>query len=115
MDNIDTGISFCTRHGFKICIGAHYLCGFIGDIDFKRKWLIGWKVVWEKDIGKISKSDVKYPQESYTEIVCTIQSEWIFLQQVTKNTGFAFSVLEDFLRKTFCLAFYLERRTPPPF
>ena len=34
----------------------------------------------------IRKTAGKYPQESYAAVARAIQSEWIFLQLVTKNT-----------------------------
>ena len=40
-DNIEDGILFCARHGFKIRPGACYLGGFIGDDASKQEWLIG--------------------------------------------------------------------------
>ena len=39
----------------------------------------------------------KYPQPSYAQVVHTIQSEWIFLQCVTKNTGYEFAGEERIL------------------
>ena len=38
-DNFKAGILFVTRNSFKVCKGARYLGGFIGD-DSKREWLI---------------------------------------------------------------------------
>ena len=43
----------------------------------------------------------KYPQESYFAVARAIQSEWIFLQRVTWDTGDAFAGVEKMLRETF--------------
>ena len=50
----------------------------------------------------------KYHQESYATVVCVVQSDWIFLQCVTKETVKAFTGLGKLCRKPFCLVFYLE-------
>ena len=42
-----------------------------------------------------------------------IQSEWIFLQDVTWDTGDAFSGVEKMIHGFFCLVLSLERKTPP--
>ena len=49
----------------------------------------------------ISETAGKYPQESYAAVVRDIQSEWIFLQHATWDTGDAFTGVEDMIRKTF--------------
>ena len=46
--------------------------------------------IWERNIFKIGKTTGKHTQESYVAVVREIQSERIFLQHVTKNTGDAF-------------------------
>ena len=33
----------------------------------------------------------KYPQEIYDTVVRVIHLEWIFLQRMTKNTGYVFT------------------------
>ena len=43
----------------------------------------------------------KYPQENYDMILRAIQSECIFLQKITKNTGDVFSGVEKPLQETF--------------
>ena len=63
--------------------------------------MIGWTEIWEKNISMISETTVRYPQESYAAITRAIQSEWIFLQWVMKDAGFAFTVAEILIRKTF--------------
>ena len=113
-ENIEAGKVFGRRHGFRVCMGAHYLGGFIGDNESNQDWLRECTLTWEKNINTIRKTAVKYLQESYATVVHEIQSEWIFLQHVTWDTGDAFVGVEKMIREMFFLIFYLERRTPPP-
>ena len=53
-------------------------------------------------INTISENAGKYTQESYAVVVCAIQSEWIFLQHVTWDTGDAFAGVEKMIQET-CL------------
>ena len=90
-DNLKSGKLFGLRHGFKVCTGARYIGGFIGDNEFKSDWLEERTEKLERNITKIRKTVVKYPQESYATVVCAIQWEWKFLQRIKKNTGDAFT------------------------
>ena len=36
LENVEAGKLFGRRHGFKVCTGAHYLGGYIGDDESKR-------------------------------------------------------------------------------
>ena len=65
---------FRARHGFKVCMGARYLGGYIGDNYYKHDWLIERTLTWEKNISTINKNAGKYPQESYAVVVRAIQS-----------------------------------------
>ena len=56
--------------------------------------------------GTISETAGKYPQESYSAVICAIQSEWIFLQLITWYTGGALAGVEKIIRKPFCLVFF---------
>ena len=38
-ENIKARNEFGARHGFKVCTGARYLGGYIGDDESKRDWL----------------------------------------------------------------------------
>ena len=82
-DNIEAVKVFGARHGFRLCTGARYLGSYIRDDDYKQDWLRERTLTWENYINTINKTAVKYPQESYSTVVCAIQSEWIFLQRVT--------------------------------
>ena len=63
----------------------------------------------------ISKTAGKYTQDSYTAVVIEIQSECIFLQCVTWDTGDSFAGVEKMICETFFLVFSSEtRKTPPP-
>ena len=57
--------------------------------------------MWNENINTISETVGKYPQEIYAAVVRAIQSEWIFLQRVTWDTGDAFAGVEKMIRETF--------------
>ena len=80
-----------------MCTGARYLGGYIGDSESKRDCLRKRTLTWEKNINTISKTAGKYPQESYAIVVRAIQSEWIFLQRVTWDTGDPFAGVEKII------------------
>ena len=84
-----------------MCTGARYLSGYIRDNESKRGWLKYHTETWERNICTISKIADKYPQEIYAVVVCTIQSEWIFIKLVTSNIGDTFVVVEKMIWKTF--------------
>ena len=79
LDNLEAGKLFGARHGFKVCTGARYMGGYIGDDNSKCDWLRDRTRTWEKNISTIRKTAGKYPQESYAAVVRAIQSKWIFL------------------------------------
>ena len=66
-----------------MCTGAHCLGVSIGDGKSK--------------CDTKSKTVGKYPQGSYAAVVRVIQSEWLFLQRVTNNTGDTFAVVDKML------------------
>ena len=99
--NIEAGKVFGRRHGFRVCAVAHYLGGYIGDDKSKRDWLRDCTLTWERNINTIRKTAGKCPQESYAVVVRAIQSESIFLQSVTWDTGNLFAGVEKMIRKTF--------------
>ena len=58
----------------------------------------------EKNTHTIIKTAKKYPQESYTAVVCVIQSKWIFLQCLTNIYGnYPFSVTTKYWSFTLTL------------
>ena len=57
-------------------------------------------------ISAISETTGKYPQESYSAVVRTIQSEWIFLQRVTWDTRDVFAGGEKMIPETFLLRIF---------
>ena len=71
-ENLEAGKCFGRHHGFRVCTGARYLGGYIGDDKFKRDWLIECKLTWEKNINMISKTTGKYQQKSYAAVVHAI-------------------------------------------
>ena len=66
-------------------------------------------MTWEKNINTISKNEGKYTHESYATVVHAIQSEWIFLQRVTWDTGDAFAGAEKMIQETFLPCLLLRR------
>ena len=57
----------------------------------------------------------KYPHEIYVAVVHAIQSEWVFLQHMTKDTGQSFAVVGKVLWETFspCLFFGIYKTFLP--
>ena len=96
--NIEARKLFGTRHGFKVCIGAHYLGDYIRDDDYKRNWLAERTLMWEKNFCTIRKTAGKYTQESYAAVVHAIQSSWIFIQHVITYMGELFAGVEKMIR-----------------
>ena len=72
LDNPETRKLFGLRHGFKVCTGARYLGGFIGDDDSKRVWLLDCTLEWGNNVHTISKTAEKYPQGSYAVVVIDV-------------------------------------------
>ena len=72
LENIEAGKEFGKCHGFKMLTGARYIGGYIGDDKSKRYWLRERTLIWEKNIGTISKTMGKYSQESYATVARVI-------------------------------------------
>ena len=111
-ENLEAGKVFGARHGFKVCTGARYLGGYIRDDKSKRDWLRERTLMWEENISMISKTTGKYPQESYAAVVRKIQSEWIFIQRVTWDTGDSFAGVEKMIWETFLPHLFFKIRKP---
>ena len=60
-ENLEAGKEFEAYHGFKVCTGARYLGGYIGDDESKRNWMKERTLTWEKNINRISETVWKYP------------------------------------------------------
>ena len=100
---------------FKVLTVVSYLGGFIGGDKSKLDCLQDLILKLEKNIFTIIKTEGKYTQEYYSAVVRVIQSEWIFLQRVTKNTGCVFAGVENLLWETFFphLFFGKSKSIPP--
>ena len=48
------------------------------------------------------------PQESYSVVVRAIQSEWLFLQYATQDTGEKFAGVEKMIQETFLPPIFLK-------
>ena len=72
--NLEAKKVFEARPGFRVCTGARYLRGYIGDDKSKHDWLRERTLMWEKNINTISKTVGKYLQESYAAVVRAILS-----------------------------------------
>ena len=72
-ENLKAGKFLGARHGFRVCTGARYLGGYIGDDESKRDWLREHTLTWGENINTINKTVGKYPQEIYAAVVCAIQ------------------------------------------
>ena len=100
-ENIVAGKWFSAHHGFTVFTVARYLGGYIQDNEYKHSWLKKRTYKWERNICVVTKPARKYPQEIYAAVVRAIQSEWIFLKCMTKDTEQALTVLEKVLWETF--------------
>ena len=96
---------FGRHHGFKVCTGALYLGSYIGEDKSKRDFLKENMATWERNITTISKTSGKYPQESYASVVRGNQSECIFLQRITTDTGDVFAGVEKTVQYFFASSF----------
>ena len=72
-DNVDHGKRFVLCCGFNLCNGVHYLGRFIRGNGPKWYWLKLRTKTWEQNITNISKTVVKYTQESYAAVVRALQ------------------------------------------
>ena len=100
-ENLETRKYFGVCHNFKVCTGARYLCGYIGDDKSKHYLLKEYTETWEWNICMIRETVGEYTQESYSEVVCVIQLECIFLQRGTWDTGDAFAGAKKMIWETF--------------
>ena len=94
-----------------MCTTAIYLEGYIGDDIYKGDWIKKHAANWKRDLCAIRKTADKYPQDIYAVVDRAVQSEWIFLQRVTKEKENVFTGLENFLQETFLPRIFLG---PPP-
>ena len=92
---------FGARHVLRVCTGARYIGSYIGDDDYKHDWLKERTLTWEKNINKISEIMGEYTQESYATVVRAIQSEWMFFQCFTSDTGDSFVGVKNIIQDTF--------------
>ena len=114
--NLETGKEFGARQVFKVCTGALYPGSYIRDGESKSDWLRERTLTCEKNINKISETEGGYPQESYAAVVSAIQSEWIFLQHVTWDTGYVFTGSGKKIQETFLpRLFFRNTKTLSPF
>ena len=56
---------------------------------------------WERDIRDLRKMADRYPQKSYAAMAHAVQSEWIFMKCVMKDTVQVFKGLEIFMQGNF--------------
>ena len=63
-DNPGAGNVFGLICGFKVCTGTRYPSSYIGYDESKRGCLEKCSGTWERNIHAISKTTVKYTQES---------------------------------------------------
>ena len=66
--------------------------------------------ICEWKIFMISKAVGKYTQKIYAAVVRAIQSEWIFLQQISTNMGDMFAVVDKMIWENFLpLLLYIKK------
>ena len=84
-----------------MCTGARYLGYYIGGDESKGNWLKDCMEKWERDIRDLRKMADRYPQKSYAAMAHAVQSEWIFMKCVMKDTVQVFKGLEIFMQGNF--------------
>ena len=92
---------FDMHHGFKVWTGTCYRGGYIRDDKSQRVFLKERTATYERNICTIIETTGKYTQEIYTTVVRAIQSEWIFIQHITTDTGDAFAGVEKMIWEIF--------------
>ena len=106
---------FSERRGFRVCMGARYLGGYIGDKKSKQDWFRDRTLTWEKNINTIRKKHGEIsPGElrrsgTYDPIRMDISS--------TRHPGHRRLVCrsgEDDLRKRFASPFLWKEENPLP-
>ena len=96
-------------------MGKRYLRGYIGDNESKQYWLREHTAMREQNIFKIRENAGEYPQKSYYTVVCLIQSDWIFIQCVTWDTGDMCVGVEETIRENvFHRLFFSEIKSLSP-
>ena len=60
-ENLEAGKEFGKCHGFKVCMGACYLGGYIGDDESKRDWLREQKNRREISPGELLRGGMNNP------------------------------------------------------
>ena len=65
-------------HGFKFFVDPCYLGGYIGDDKSKQDWIKDRTEELDINIRAVTKTAVKYHQESYAAVVCAIHQSISF-------------------------------------
>ena len=112
--NLELGEEFRQSHGFRVCRGARYIGGYIGDDKTKGDRLKEHKEKWERYICALRKISNKCPQESYAAVAHVVQLKWIFLQCMTNKMAKDFTGLGKVLRETFLACIFFGNLNPPP-
>ena len=94
--------------GFKVTIvGSRYLGGFVGKDNALRDWLREKTKIWEEVVVDLASAAPNFPQEAtYSGLQKSLQQEWQFVQQGTKDVGSEFEAVELALSKTFLPALF---------
>ena len=111
--HFNSGKYFCKCHGFKLCMGARYLEGYIMDNKSNSNWLRYRTLTWEKILSRSGENPGKYPQESYFAVVRAIQIYWILLQRTTWDTGDSFMGMKKMIRENFFALSFLWKEKKP--
>ena len=101
---------FGAIHGFRLCIDACFIGGYIGDNEYKFGWLKKQTDKWEINICEVAKTEKKYPQESYAAVVN--QSGYFAIRDKIYGTGI--QGIGKNLRKTFLPHIFFWRPTILP-
>ena len=89
------------RFGIRIVEGRRYLGGFIGSDEGKIRFTFKKIQEWLDCLGELSKVAEKESQAALVGLTRSLQSEWIFVQRVVKDTSQLFAPLEKMLKEFF--------------
>jgi hypothetical protein len=90
--------------------GHRYLGGFLGSPTARREWLEPQIALWKHGIGELTKVARRFPQTAFAGLARSFQSEWTYLQRVTKGVGEEFAEVERAIEQEFLPTLFDEKR-----
>ncbi len=73
--NLESAQAAFPNFGFKVTMGNHYLCGFIGKDDALWAWLCEKTQAWEEAVADLASVAPNFPQAAYSGLQKSLQQE----------------------------------------